>query len=72
MKSLAPKQKVALTVIKTFMDVHGYSPSVRDISKGMGDISPNAVHRHLIALQSKGAISRQPRAARSITITPNA
>jgi repressor LexA len=71
MKILAPKQIVALTVIKTFIDAHGYAPSVRDISKGMGDISPNAVHRHLIALQSKGAISRQPRAARSITINHN-
>lgn len=68
MKELAPQQKVALMVIKNYIAGHGFAPSVRDISEGMGNISPNAVHRHLKALERKGAITRQPRFARAITV----
>ena len=67
-QKLSERQKVTLTVIKNFHALKGFPPSVRDISDQMGGISPNAVQQHLNALARKGAIKREPRVARSITI----
>jgi len=68
MKTVSPRQIATLLVIKNFINLKGFPPSVRDISEQMGGISPNAVHQHLVALERKGQIKRNARIARSITV----
>ena len=68
MKSLTSRQKECLTAIKSIARTNGYPASVREISDALGGISTNAVFGHLVALQAKGYIKRNPAVARSIQI----
>lgn len=48
----------------------GLPPTNRDIREAFGFRSANGVHEHLVALQKKGLIERQPTLARAVRVTP--
>jgi|Laugrefabdmm15dn_1035133.scaffolds.fasta_scaffold50075_2 repressor LexA len=68
MNGLTQRQKECLKAIKTIARTNGYPASVREISDALGGISTNAVSGHLVALEAKGYIKRNPAIARSIQI----
>lgn len=69
MKNLTDKQKLILDYIKSSIRDRGYPPSVREICRHFNIQSPQGAQRHLIALEKKGYVRRDPRLARSLQIT---
>lgn len=70
MKRITQRQREVLQYIQTYTDRHGYPPCHRDIGSELGGLSTNAVNDHLVALERKGFITRTPRIARGLAITP--
>ncbi len=68
MKRLTQRQSEILEFIREFYSEYGYSPTVREIGERFGMRSTNAVADHLTALERKGAIEREGRAARGIRL----
>lgn len=54
---LTKKQKEVLDFIEGFIHDHGYTPSYREIAKGLGLSSPSTIHQHIQALCEKGVIN---------------
>ncbi|MBR3161947.1 MAG: transcriptional repressor LexA [Bacilli bacterium] len=70
--NLSSKQNEILIFIKKFMAENKFSPSVRDICKGVNLNSPATVHVHLTNLINKGIIKRNPKNNRLIELmVPN-
>ena len=70
--NLSNKQNEILIFIKKFMAENKFSPSVRDICKGVNLNSPATVHVHLTNLINKGIIKRNPKNNRLIELmVPN-
>ncbi len=69
MKDLTTKQRIIFEFIKEFIEENNYSPSIRDIAKGVGLSSTATVHTHLKNLSDKGIITIDPTKSRSIYIT---
>lgn len=72
MQELTDRQKQCLKAIDTYKRSQGYAPSVRQLCEALGGIGTNAVFNHLIALEVKGYIKRDPAVARSIQILKTA
>ena len=68
MQRLTRRQTEILDFIRDYIDEQGYSPTVREIAERFGLRSTNAVVDHLRALERKGAIRREDRAARGIQL----
>lgn len=66
---LNPRQKQILTYIHNFLRKKGYPPSVREICRATGLRSTATVHSHLVQLEKKGYINRDPQKPRAIEIT---
>lgn len=66
MKELTERQKRVLDFVLSYVDKHGYPPSVRDVARAFR-ITPRGAMIHLDALEKKGYITRG-RKARSIKI----
>ena len=66
--NLSRKQNEILIFIKKFMAENKFSPSVRDICKGVNLSSPATVHVHLTNLINKGLIKRNPKNNRLIEL----
>ena len=70
--NLSHKQNEILIFIKKFMAENKFSPSVRDICKGVNLSSPATVHVHLTNLINKGVIKRNSKNNRLIELmVPN-
>lgn len=67
-KELTNREKDVINFIISYQKIHGYSPSVRDIQKGIFLNSPSTVLSHLNNLKIKGYISFDNKIARSIVI----
>ncbi|ABR31038.1 LexA family transcriptional regulator [Thermosipho melanesiensis] len=67
MKKLTEKQQKVLDFIKNYIQQNGYSPSIRDIAKHF-KLTPRGAHIHVIALEKKGYITRNPKNSRSISL----
>ena len=65
---LTPRQHECLTFILRWTEVHGASPSYRDIGAGMGIASTNSVHRLICALEERGFIRRLPHQSRAFEV----
>lgn len=57
-----------LYFIRSFTEEKGYSPTVRDIMKGLGISTPSLVQHHLRMLEKEGHIERDPQVVRSIKL----
>lgn len=65
---LTRRQKEILDFLKTFLDRHGYSPTLEEIAEHFQLASLNGVYKHLVALETRGFIRRLSSQARSIQV----
>ncbi|PFD97871.1 LexA repressor [Bacillus cereus] len=68
MKPLTNRQAQILTFIQEKVIENGYPPTVREIGKATGLASSSTVHGHLLHLEEKGYIQRDPSKPRTIKI----
>ncbi len=67
-RPLTEQQKKVLGYIEEYSGGHGFPPTLREISRGVGIANINAVRGHLSALEKKGYITKDPDKARSIRV----
>ena len=65
---LTKRQQSVYDCIESFVEEHGYGPTVREICKSLGLSSPSTVHVHLKSLEDKGYIHRDPLKSRSVSL----
>lgn len=65
---LTNRQRAILDFIVSAVEEHGYPPAVREIGDAVGLSSPSTVHAHLIALEEKGYLRRDPTKPRAIEV----
>jgi repressor LexA len=68
---LTRRQQEVFKFITRYHAKKGYSPSIRDICKGVKLSSSSSVHLHLKTLEDKGFIRRDPTKPRTIEILHN-
>ena len=66
------KQREILTYIQNFIGEHGYSPSYREIMKGLNYTSVATISLHVNSLISRGHLRKRDHSARSIEVVNNA
>lgn len=62
------KQKELLDFIAAFITEHGYSPSYREIMKGLNYTSVATVALHVNSLIKRGHLAKRDRSARSLEV----
>lgn len=67
---LTKRQRQIADFIEEFISRRGYAPSIGEIGRRFGLSSPATVHKHLVNLERKGAISREAHRGRSIELVP--
>jgi repressor LexA len=65
-KPATDRQRNILDVIRRFTAERGYPPSVREIGELVGLSSSSTIHAHLVALERRGLISRDPTKPRAM------
>lgn len=68
---LSERQTAILEFIKQEVRKKGYPPSVREIREAVGLQSCSTVHRHLVTIEEKGYIRRDPSKPRAIEVMDN-
>ncbi len=68
-RKLNSRQLAILNFIRKMVEERGYPPSVREIGEAVGLKSSSTVHAHLVTLQQKGYIKRNPATPRAIALT---
>jgi repressor LexA len=72
MASPAPKlttrQRQILTMIRDWVDRHGYPPTMREIAAAVGLASPSSVAHQLKVLEEHGHLRRDARGSRAVDI----
>jgi len=68
MTKLSKRQQMIIDYIKEEVSEKGYPPSVREIAKAVGLASSSTVHGHLLRLENKGYIRRDPTKPRAIAV----
>jgi repressor LexA len=66
--ALTRRQSEVLNVIRTFIEEHGYSPSLEEIGAALGLSSVATVHKHVTHLVEKGLVRRSWNQNRSIEL----
>ncbi|MFY1633156.1 transcriptional repressor LexA [Solwaraspora sp. WMMB335] len=67
---LTARQRRILEFIRTWVDRHGYPPSVREIGEAVGLVSPSSVAYQLKELERKGFLRRDPNRPRAVDVRP--
>ncbi|MBP1607238.1 MAG: lexA [Acidobacteria bacterium] len=70
MQPLTKRQREILDYLGTFIQQHGYAPSLEEIGERFGLSSLATVHKHLTNLQEKGFIRRAWNRSRSLEVVP--
>ncbi len=70
--TLSKRQKLILDFIQESIKTKGYPPSVREIGEAVGLKSSSTVHAHLVQLEEKGFIRKDPAKPRAIIPIKNA
>jgi repressor LexA len=65
---LTPRQQEILQFLATYVDDHGYPPTVREIGDAVGLASPSTVHAHLANLERVGLLRRDPTKPRALEL----
>ncbi len=65
---LTTRQQEIWQFLATYVDEHGYPPTVREIGDAVGLASPSTVHAHLANLDRAGLIRRDPTKPRAIEL----
>ena len=66
---LTARQQEIWQFLVSYVDDHGYPPTVREIGVEVGLASPSTVHAHLANLERVGLIKRDPTKPRAIELT---
>jgi repressor LexA len=67
---ITKRQKEVLEAVSSFIENHGYAPSLEEIGKSLKLSSVSTVHKHLSNLQRKGLLQREWNRGRSISVAP--
>ena len=67
--TLTARQQEIWQFLVTYVDGHGYPPTVREIGEEVGLAAPSTVHAHLANLERVGLIRRDPTKPRAIELT---
>src|SRR4249920_2180777 len=65
---LTQRQREVYDYVVTYVDAHGYPPTVREIGEAVGLASPSTVHAHLANLERAGLLKRDPTKPRAIEL----
>ena len=65
---LTARQRHILTVIREWVDEHGYPPTMREIGAAVGLASPSTVAHHMAILEKNGFLRRDARGSRALDI----
>ncbi|MEU8261154.1 transcriptional repressor LexA [Micromonospora sp. NPDC048999] len=65
---LTARQRRILEFIRTWVERHGYPPSVREIGEAVGLVSPSSVAYQLKELEKKGLLRRDPNRPRAVDV----
>lgn len=68
-RRLTERQRAVLDFIVRFIEAHEVSPSIQEIGRAMGT-SATAALAHVVALDKKGYVRRNPREWRSLEVIP--
>ena len=71
MELLTQRQQQVYDYIKDYIDSHGSSPTLREISAHIGTAGTVTAMSHLEALEKKGFIQRREGSSRGISLTKN-
>lgn len=69
---MTPRQSRLLTFISFYRELHGYSPSLDEMTTAMDLKSKSVVHRMLQKLHYEGRIRHKPKAVRSVEVVSTA
>ena len=70
MQPLTKRQREILDYLQSFIEEHGYAPSLEEVGRRFGLSSLATVHKHLTNLQEKGFIKRAWNRSRSVELVP--
>lgn len=65
---LSARQRAILDFIVQTVEERGYPPAVREIGEAVGLSSPSTVHTHLVTLEEKGYLRRDPTKPRAVEV----
>jgi len=65
---LTPRQNEIWGFLVTYVESHGYPPTVREIGQAVGLASPSTVHAHLANLERAGLLKRDPTKPRALEL----
>jgi len=65
---LTDRQRQIFDFLASYVDEHGYPPTVREIGEAVGLASPSTVHAHLANLERAGLLKRDPTKPRAIEL----
>jgi repressor LexA len=65
---LTERQRQILDFLTSYVERHGYPPTVREIGEAVGLASPSTVHAHLANLERAGLIKRDPTKPRALEL----
>jgi repressor LexA len=65
---LTARQQEIVQFLASYVDEHGYPPTVREIGDAVGLASPSTVHAHLANLERVGLLRRDPTKPRAIEL----
>ena len=65
---LTDRQQEIWDFLGTYLDEHGYPPTVREIGEAVGLASPSTVHAHLANLERAGMLRRDPTKPRALEL----
>jgi repressor LexA len=68
---LTARQRQILTMIRSWVDQHGYPPTMREIGAAVGLASPSSVAHQLKTLEELGLLRRDARGSRAVDIRTN-
>ena len=66
---LTQRQREVYEFVVSYVDSHGYPPTVREIGEAVGLASPSTVHAHLANLERAGYVRRDPTKPRALELT---
>jgi len=66
-KSLTERQRQTLRFIESYIELHGFAPTVREVAAHL-TITTKGAHDHLRAIERKGYIRRSSRRSRAIAV----
>jgi repressor LexA len=65
---LTERQRQIFDFLTSYVEQHGYPPTVREIGEAVGLASPSTVHAHLANLERAGLIKRDPTKPRALEL----